>query len=58
MLLNLIHILGELEDLRQKCESRFTCDGCPLSRDTDFCNALLTLPEKLVDVVYGGNLKC
>ena len=59
MLLNLIHILGELEDLRQKCENRFTCDGCPLSKDMDFCDAMLSLPENLVDVVYnGGKYKC
>lgn len=54
MLLNLIHILGELEDLRQKCEGKFTCDNCPLKGDKDFCDEILILPEKIVNVVYGG----
>jgi hypothetical protein len=58
MLLNLIHVLGELEDLRQKCEGKFTCDNCPLKGDKDFCDEILILPEKIVNVVYGGSLKC
>ena len=58
MLLNLIHILGELEDLRQKCEGKFTCDNCPLKGDQDYCNEILILTEKIVNVVYGGGLRC
>lgn len=58
MVLNLIHILGEIEDLRQKCENRFTCDSCPLKGDKEFCDTILSLPEKIVDVLYGGSLRC
>lgn len=58
MLLNLIHVLGEVEDLRQKCENKFTCEGCPLKGDKEFCDAILSLPEKIADVLYGGNFRC
>jgi hypothetical protein len=56
--LNLIHVLGEIEDLRQKCENKFTCEGCPLKGDKEFCDAILSLPEKIADVLYGGNFRC
>lgn len=58
MLIDLIHILGDLENLRLKCESNFTCEHCVLKGNTELCDTLLNLPEIIGTTIYGGNGKC
>lgn len=58
MLIDLIHILGDLESLRVKCENTFTCENCVLKSNKELCDTLLNLPEIIGTTIYGGQNRC
>lgn len=58
MLVDLIHILADIEEFIMKCDSTFSCVGCVLQHNKELCETLLNLPDTIGSTIYGGNTKC